>query len=129
MKRNWLVAALVGLGLGVVGLGTALAVVVATDDDPGTPASASGSTFAGCQMAWGMMAGRGNWTPESMRSYMQSTLGADGYQAMLDHMRAHINGQDPSGYRFDSPMHGMMDAMMGGWSRDDWDRCWGWMMR
>lgn len=129
MKRTWLLALVAVLGLAVIGMGTALAITISGDDDGNATTGAAAGQYAGCGMGWGMMAGRGDWTPESMRSYMRSVLGEEDYQRMLDYMRAYANGQDVSGYRGTGPMWQMMGAMMQGWSQNDWNRCWGWMMR
>jgi hypothetical protein len=102
-------------------------VIELRSDSEGDATVASMSSPA-CTMAWRMMAGPGDWDPERMQSYMQTKFGRDGYEAMVVHMRSHLNGNDseaPSGIGAD--WHGMMDAMMRGWNRGDWERCWGWM--
>jgi hypothetical protein len=75
-----------------------------------------------------MMSGPGDWTPELVRAHMHSNLGDADYERMLEYMRAHSRGEDLSGFPQSGRMWQMMGAMMDGWSGDDWDRCWGWML-
>ena len=127
MSRKWILTLAAALGVATIGLASALTIVVATDDDSGPSTNASAVNYANCSMGWGMMGGRGDWTPASMRSYMQSALGEDGYQRMVEYMRAYASGRDVSGYPAAGPMWMTMGSMMSGGSRDDFDRCWGWM--
>lgn len=129
MNRKWMITLIAALGVATIALASALTIVVATDDDSGSSRGATTANFANCGMGWGMMAGRGDWSPETMRAYMQSELGEDGYQRMIEYMRAYSSGTDLSGYQGNGAAWQMMDSMMRGWDRDDWDRCWGWMMQ
>lgn len=129
MNRRWLVTIAAAFGVAVVGLATALTIVIATDDDPDSASPLTTATYSNCGMGWGMVPGRGDWNPESMRSYMASTLGKEGYKQMVDCMRAYSNGQDVSGYSVDGPMWQVMTSMMRGWPAGDMERCWGWMTR
>ena len=137
MKRGWIIGIVGGLTLAVLGLGTALAVSVATDDSrPQTPAAG----YANCQGAWRMVAGPGDWNPAQMHSYMEQTLGADGYNDMVNHMRDVLNGNyddshwggmmggSDNGDAWGGPWAGMMGGMAHGWSPQDLQQCWGWMM-
>ena len=94
--------------VGVIGLGVALGVVLASGgDSTATPSrTADGNdSFAGMMQAMDMM------DSNSMLTYMRAMLGDTGYQRMLAHFREHQNGTATT---TDSSIDGMMHQMMDG---------------
>ena len=96
------------LAVAVVGLGIALGVALATDDDgSGDHMMSQGDGFAG------MMSAMGETNSDAMLTHMKEVLGDDGYNRMQQHFRDHQSGAPTSGMTdIDQMMHTMMDGMM-----------------
>ncbi len=101
------------LVVAVVGLGAALGVVLAKDDDA-TVINGNGAMMGSASTGYlGMMQAMGAMDSDTMLARMHEVLGDDVYARMMAHMQLHQAGQgmqgDPS---IDSMMHQMMDGMM-----------------
>lgn len=115
MSTRWVRITLVALAVAVVGLASALAVVVATDDDGGSssgnPQNASVNRWNDGMMDPGWMMGA-----DGMHSDMHAALSDDDYSAMVRYMQwagAGSQGADPID---DNTAHRIWDNMMGsGW--------------
>ncbi len=114
MNTRWARLTLAGLAVAVVGLASALAIVLATADDGdssrGNPQTTNGNGWYG-MMDPGWMMG-----VDGMHSYMHAALSGDDYSVMVRYMRwagAGSQGADP----VDDPTgHRIWDNMMGsGW--------------
>ena len=99
------------LMVGVVGLGTALSVVIANGD--GESGTSNRGMMNGDDGFAGMMGAMGSMDPDAMLTHMRDVLGEGGYRGMLDHWRDHRNGgamtSDPA---IDEMMHRMIDGMI-----------------
>ncbi|MCL4239760.1 MAG: hypothetical protein KJ048_00255 [Dehalococcoidia bacterium] len=114
MNTRWLRLTLAGLAVAVVGLASALAIVLATDDDGdssrGNPQTTNGTGW------YGMMDPEWMMGADGMHSYMHAALSDDDYSAMVRYMQwagAGSQGADPVD---DATAHRIWDNMMGsGW--------------
>ena len=116
MSTRWARLTLGGLGVAVVGLASALTIVVATDDD-GDSGSGNQQTTNGA--GWthpGMMDPGWMMGADGMHSYMHAALSDDDYSAMVRYIqwvRAGSRGTDPVD---NATAHRIWDNMMGsGW--------------
>ena len=101
MNRYWVIGVIGGLTLAVVGLSTALAVSLSTDD--------GGTRQQNCQAAG-----------TAMSEQMRQIMGDEGYAQMVKRMRGAIHGT----MMYGTPMSG---AMMQGMSQEQMAECLGWM--
>jgi len=113
MSTRWARLTLIVLGVAVVGLASALAIVVATDDAGN---GGNGDTTANSRMYPGMMDPGWMMGADGMHSYMHAALSDDDYTAMVGYMqwvRGGSQGTDPVD---DATAHRIWDNMMGsGW--------------
>jgi hypothetical protein len=97
------------LAVAVAGLGTALGIVLATDDDD----AATGRMAAQGRGVAGMMSAMAAMDSGAMLVHMKEVLGEDGFQQMQQHFRDHRSGAPMTGLTgIDQMMHAMMDGMM-----------------
>ncbi len=113
MNTRWVRLTMAGLAVAVVGLASALAIVLATDDggsSRGNPQTTNGNGWYGMMDPGWMMGADG------MHSYMHAALSDDDYSAMVRYMQwagAGSQGADPVD---DPTAHRIWDNMMGsGW--------------
>lgn len=112
MSMRWLRLTLAGLAVAVVGLASALAIVVATDDDDGSDnANRQSDNWPSGMVGPGWM-----MTADGMHSYMHAALSDADYGSMVEYMqwvRDGSQGKDPVD---DATAHRIWDNMMGsGW--------------
>lgn len=107
------------LAIGVIALGIGFGVAKATDSNGSsqtlapTPSASSNYWSSGNgDPYYGMMGamGQGNW--QAMQGYMRQILGDQGYQQMLDHMRADGCDWSYGNGNTDAYWHDMMYGMM-----------------
>lgn len=115
MSTRWVRITLVALAVAVVGLASALAVVVAGDDDGGSssgnPQTANGNGWNYGMMNPGWMIG-----PDGMHSYMHAALSDDDDSAMVRYMQWASTGSQGTDPVDDATAHRIWDDMMGsGW--------------
>ncbi len=91
----------------VVGLGVALGIVLATDDDD------DGHMMNQGQGIPGMMSAMADMDSDAMLAHMKEVLGEDGFQRMQQHFQDHPAGGAMTGMTdIDQMMHAMMDGML-----------------
>ncbi|MFN0145626.1 MAG: hypothetical protein ACKVT1_03885 [Dehalococcoidia bacterium] len=97
------------LAIAVAGLGAALGITLATDDDDGETAQ----MMVQGQGVAGMMSAMAAMDSDAMLVHMKEVLGEDGFQRMQQHFRDHASGAPITGMAdIDQMMHRMMDGMM-----------------
>lgn len=102
-------AIIAALVVAVAGLGAALGVTLANDDDDG---GTDHMTAQGRGVA-GMMSATADMDSDAMLAHMKEVLGEDGFQRMQQHFRDHRSGAPMAGVSdIDQMMHRMMDGMM-----------------
>ena len=101
------------LSAAVIGLGIALGVALADDDEPDGHMMDDGQGFAG------MMSAMASLDSDAMLAHMKEVLGEDGFNRMQDHFRG---GTPMAGMtEIDEMMHKMMDGMMAEMTADSND--------
>lgn len=104
-------ATIAALLLAVAGLGVALGIVLATDEDGDDGGRMMGQGQG--QGIPGMMSAMADMDSDAMLAHMKEVLGDDGYQRMRQHFQDHGSGAPMTGMTdVDQMMHAMMDGMM-----------------
>lgn len=102
-------ATIAALLLAVAGLGVALGIVLATDED----GDDGGRMMGQGQGIPGMMSAMADMDSDAMLAHMKEVLGDDGYQRMRQHFQDHRSGGPMTNMtNIDEMMHAMMDGMM-----------------
>jgi hypothetical protein len=95
------------LAIAVVGLGTALGIALASDEDGSDDQAMDGQGMTG------MMSAMASMDSDAMLAHMKEVLGEDGFRRMQEHFQNHDSSMPMTGMTdVDTMMHAMMDGMM-----------------